>query len=81
MLFFREWFGGERERASVLLLQCDSGNLSGDLIACARYIIQDEYTQTETPDVIKHVILIVQLPRVATGNFVGFQVNSFVYMI
>lgn len=68
--------GGRR----VLLLQCDSGDVHAELIACARYNIWNEFCQMSTDiDTIGrqllHVIFIVQLPRIAGGCFVGFQVK------
>lgn len=57
----------------LLMLQCESGGQSGDLIACARYIIQDEYVQAVRTGSLIHVVLIVQLTR-KQGNFIGFQV-------
>ena len=61
----------------VLLLQCDSGNENADLIACTRYNIWDEYSHVKESTVSKlaHVVLLIQLPRVAGGCFVGFQVK------
>ena len=61
----------------LLILQCDSGDIHSNLIACARYNIINEHNQTTLPDEqnsVVHVLFIVQLPRIAGGCFVGFQV-------
>jgi len=62
----------------LLILQCDSGDMHSELIACARYNITNEHNQATLTDDdsagIVHVLFIVQLPRVAGGCFVGFQV-------
>ena len=66
------------QRSRLLIIQCDSGHLNGDLIACARYRIYDmrakallnrsRYTN------IPHVVFIVHLPvQAASSTFVGFQ--------
>ena len=63
----------------LVILQCDSGDMHSDLIACARYNITNEHNQTRLTDDdntgIVHVLFIVQLPRIAGGCFVGFQVS------
>ena len=63
----------------LVILQCDSGDVHSDLIACARYNITNEHNQTTLTDGdssgIVHVLFIVQLPRIAGGCFVGFQVD------
>ena len=73
---------------SLLIIQCDSGHLYGDLIACARYRVDDERGRSShqwTCDRGRtHVLFIVHLPRggegdggrasnVRLGSFVGFQ--------
>ena len=65
---------------SLLILQCDSGHLDGDLIACARYRIYDERAKTLMQNNVlerkssTHVLFIIHLPQQATGSsFVGFQ--------
>ena len=74
----------------LLILQCDSGHLYGDLIACARYRIDDErekvYRLREKSKYqgVTHVLLIVHLPRHTQSrqkknfSFVGFQGGSWV---
>lgn len=63
----------------LLIVQCDSGDMHPDLIACARYNITNEHNQTTLTDDVSsgtvHVLFIVQLPRIAGGCFVGFQVH------
>ena len=66
------------QTASLLIIQCDSGHLNGDLIACARYRIYDvrakallnKYQITHTT----HVLFIIHLPvQTVQSSFVGFQ--------
>ena len=70
----------------MLIVQCDSGHLYGDLIACARYRVDDEREKSSSrwsADYGRtHVLFIVHLPRRggeggdgddALGSFVGFQ--------
>ena len=69
----------------MLVVQCDSGHLYGDLIACARYRVDDEREKSShlwTPEYGRtHVLFIVHLPRRggegdgdgALGSFFGFQ--------
>jgi len=75
----RETFELQSSAARLLILQCDSGDMHSDLIACARYNVTNEHNQTGLTDGgVVHVLLIVQLPRIAGGCFVGFQVNLLV---
>ena len=77
----REMFEVQSSAARLLILQCDSGDMHSELIACARYIIINEHNQTMAEDVnsagigIVHMLFIVQLPRIAGGCFIGFQVH------
>ena len=68
----------ESQTAILLIIQCDSGHLNGDLIACARYRIYDmrtkallnKYQRTHTT----HVLFIIHLPvQTVQSSFVGFQ--------
>lgn len=66
----------------LLILQCDSGNKNANLIASARYYIDEilqsiqtrQYTKESTKAGTIHVVFIVQLPRIAERCFTGFQV-------
>ena len=62
---------------SLLVIQCDSGHLNGDLIACARYRIYDKRAEAalwNEREGCTHVLFIIHLPRqVAGSSFVGFQ--------
>ncbi|WAR07285.1 R213A-like protein [Mya arenaria] len=59
---------------SLMLVQCDSGDVHSNLIACARYIVMAEYEKArEILQAPVHVIFILQLPRKAGGCFTGFQ--------
>jgi len=56
-----------------VIIQCDSGHLIGDLIACARHHIYDLRTKADDGQ-ITHVLFIIHLPRqVPQSSFVGFQ--------
>ena len=64
----------------LLVIQCDSGHLNGDLIACARYRVYDERVNAlnknkiQNRDGVTHVLFIVKLPhQVSSSSFVGFQ--------
>ncbi|XP_019853235.1 PREDICTED: E3 ubiquitin-protein ligase RNF213-like [Amphimedon queenslandica] len=70
---------------SLLIIQCDSGHLYGDLLACARYRIDDEREKNKmrhkTGEGITHVLFIVHLPRqidATNSSFVGFQGGSWI---
>ena len=62
---------------SLLVIQCDSGHLNGDLIACARYRIYDKRAEASLRNEREgctHVLFIIHLPRQVVGSsFVGFQ--------
>ncbi len=74
----------------LLILQCDAGHLFGDLIACARYRIDDErekaFRLREKNEYkgVTHVLSIVHLPRRVWSrhkkafSFVGFQGGSWI---
>ncbi len=67
----------ETQSHSLLIIQCDSGHLNGDLIACARYRVSD--IRGKQTDCRTHVLFIVQLPRkVPSSSFVGFQGNPWI---
>ena len=59
------------------MIQCDSGHLNSDLIACARYRIYDkkaEATLQNEGEGCTHILFIIHLPRHVVGSvFVGFQ--------
>ncbi|XP_077980164.1 E3 ubiquitin-protein ligase rnf213-alpha-like [Glandiceps talaboti] len=61
----------------LLLVQCDSGDENTNLIACSRYIVQDERAQAIKQNKglwqPAHVVFIIQLPRIAGGCFDGLQ--------
>lgn len=57
----------------LVIIQCDSGHLNGDLIACARYRIYDLRAKADDKQTT-HVLFIIHLPHhVANSSFVGFQ--------
>ena len=67
----------------LLIIQCDSGHLYGDLIACARYRVDDERERAllhkRSHHGATHVLFIVNLPRRESdtsrrgSKMVGFQ--------
>ena len=66
------------DKQVLLLIQCESGHQKGDLIACARYRINDEKIkanqQMPNPPGRIYVVLIIYLPRQTSSlTFVGFQ--------
>jgi hypothetical protein len=70
----------EDKQNRLLVIQCDSGHLNGDLIACARYRVYDERVNAlsknkiQNRDGVTHVLFIVNLPhQVSSSTFVGFQ--------
>ena len=65
---------------SLLVIQCDSGHLNADLIACARYRIYDKRAEASQWNKIfkteghTHVLFTIHLPRqVLSSSLVGFQ--------
>lgn len=75
-IFFRPMFKISEDRAPekcLVIIQCDSGHLNGDLIACARYRIYDLRAKADDRQ-ITHVLFIIHLPHhIANSSFVGFQ--------
>ena len=78
-------FEKKREEDRLLIIQCDSGHLYGDLIACARYRIDDEREKVRhNAQGNTHVLFIVHLPRQGGSidkkgsSFVGFQGGSWI---
>jgi len=67
---------------SLLVIQCDSGHLNADLIACARYRIYDKRVEASRQNEWEgqtHVLFIIHLPRHVLGSsFVGFQGNPWI---
>ena len=67
----------------LLIIQCDSGHLYGDLLACARYRIDDERAKIRWREGqgSTHVLFVIHLPRQAETHktsFVGFQGGSWI---
>ena len=57
----------------LVIVQCDSGHLHGDLIACARHRIYDLRAKADKM-LATHVLFIVHLPQqVSSSSFVSFQ--------
>ena len=75
MLHHRHHIQNTGKDPSLMVIQCDSGDVNANLIACARYCVMDEFEKMR--DELRapvHVIFIVQLPRGA--SFTGFQVSE-----
>ena len=84
---YRRLFERRSGEDSLLIIQCHSGHLYGDLIACARYRVDDEREKASyywSPDYGSiHVLFIIHLPRRGGvdedsnkrfhSSFVGFQ--------
>ena len=74
---------GKSERPCLLIIQCDSGHINGDLIACARYRIYDKRANAvlnrSKSHHVTHVVFIIHLPvQVIQSTFVGFQGDPWV---
>ena len=54
------------------MIQCYSGHLHGDLIACARHRIYDLMAKGDQEQ-ITHVLFVIRLPRQLSCSLVGFQ--------
>ena len=75
-------------RDKLLIIQSDSGHLYGDLIACARYRVDDEREkarlQRRRGQGTTHVLFIIHLPRRGvdkdkeSSSFVGFQGGAWI---
>ena len=64
--FLRSHLQKTGTETTLLIVQCDSGNIHGPLVACARYCVLDEYQKVrETMQFPLHVVFIIQLPRIA----------------
>lgn len=64
------------EKDCLLIIQCNSGHLNGDLIACARYRVHDIRTKAtlKKSKHLTHVLFIIHLPvQSVRSSFVGFQ--------
>ena len=63
----------------LVIIQCDSGHLSNDLIACARYRVYDEAIKPKIKNDTggrhgTHVVFIVRIPQQEVkSHFVGFE--------
>eukprot|EP00118_Oscarella_pearsei_P024118 m.299185 g.299185 ORF g.299185 m.299185 type:complete len:1371 (+) comp40786_c0_seq51:168-4280(+) len=68
------------ENGGLLIVLCESGDVNGELVACARYLVQEQrdnafhsQLEDEMKPIIRHVVFVIHLPRVAGGCFMGFQ--------
>ena len=83
LYFYSPAFTRDSFQNFLLIIQCDSGHLYGDLLACARYRIDDERAKIESHkgQGLTHVLFIIHLPRQAEtqkSSFVGFQGGSWI---
>ena len=75
-------FAGIQSR--VLVLQCEAGDRMNDTVASVRYLVQEirqeAYQRREGTfgRGYRHLLLILHVPRVAGGCFVGFQAGSWI---
>ena len=79
----REFYNHESPQDRVLLVQCEDGDMHSELVACARYLVQEERESSlaqaleESLELkccyLRHLVLVIQLPRVRGGFFRGFQ--------
>jgi hypothetical protein len=72
-----EFYELESQNKRILLVQCEAGDINSDLIACSRYLIQEQrdlaLNTGTTCGYSRHLVFVIQLPRVASSCFVGFQ--------
>lgn len=62
----------------MVVIQCDSGHVNGDLIACARNRIYDLKAKADDQQ-ITHVLFVIHLPHhMISSSFVGFQGDPWV---
>jgi hypothetical protein len=65
---------------NVLIIQCECGHFYPDLITCARFTIIDEFSKYPEEILTNfqpfHIILIIQIPKVAGGCLSGFQTSK-----
>ena len=61
------------DRSCLVIIQCHSGHLNGNLIACARHRIYDIRAQSGESN-RTHILFIIHLPhQVVSSSFAGFQ--------
>ena len=80
--------GENSHKDCLVVIQCDSGHINSDLIACARYHVSDmrakanKLDKANKPDdfnFVTHVLFIIHLPvQAAQSSFVGFQSEPWV---
>ncbi len=71
----------------LLIIQCDSGHLYGDLVACARYRVDDERERAlrlhgRSHHRVTHVLFIINFPKKQSNTsskmLVGFQGGAWI---
>ncbi|XP_068694638.1 E3 ubiquitin-protein ligase rnf213-alpha-like [Montipora foliosa] len=79
----RDFFAKLGGREGLLIVQCDAGDVNGNLIPCARHLLVEQRTTAvedfaeslgDDPSSV-HIVMILQLPRLVGGcqTFAGFQ--------
>ncbi|CAC5425030.1 RNF213 [Mytilus coruscus] len=64
----------KKDNYMLIIVQCESGDINGNLIICARYGIEDELKHQTKEDLKNvHIIMLVQIPRITREYFTGFQ--------
>ena len=77
------WTRASSQKHNLLIIQCDSGHINGDLIAYARYRIDDIRTKAllsrSSGSHVAYVVFVIHLPvKVAHSTFVGFKGDPWV---
>ena len=66
----------------LIIIQCDSGHLNSDLIACARYRACDEAIKAKKingRNNVTHILFLIRLPQQEIkSSFVGFQSDPWI---
>ncbi|XP_062507501.1 E3 ubiquitin-protein ligase rnf213-alpha-like isoform X2 [Corticium candelabrum] len=73
----KELYNKEEMESSLLAVQCELGEVSSDMISCARYLIQEAREEGKRSRKSnrghRHLVLIVQVSRMSANTFTGFQ--------
>lgn len=79
---FAKW---ESRKEALLIIQCESGHMCSDLIACARHKVYDELERaqrmsTTNTNNITHVLFIIDMPPNLNHHsaFIGFQSDHWI---
>jgi soluble P-type ATPase len=77
LCIFSSYFEDKDCQDKLLVIQCDSGDVNGTLIASAQFCIIQEHKQVEQNHERRkrNVVFVIQLPRKLGGCFSGLQVR------